>query len=339
MKKFLTIAFILASFFFLGPGKALAVTTGYEPFGHLTPIGTGQGFCDPAIALPIDGVTISAGQGSTTTCGASLQFDAPPVGSTSGQFIHFAITGSVSPGSSGIENELFIEKSAGAVNEFTFWADGFFSGNVEPVGVGTSLSTSYYTIPITSLKDGTCGSNTGFAANCVLEWAAPGNNRPYNVDGIEMYWDNNATAGAQLLPGAATQNYNSIYSTITLGNCGVDVGCILLNVFGIDSVYATAQFNDLKNSFNTKVPFAYVNAALAVNLTNTATSTAVPSFTFNIATQTGNLSYPHTFTYTDSSNNNNMFTIFNYFRDFISVCLYALLVLFFVMVSRRLFTQ
>jgi len=336
MKKFLTIAFILASFFLLGSStKAYAVTTGYEPFSTL--VGTsGTGFCDPAIGLPIDGVTISGGT-TSTTCGPSMQFENPPVGSTSGQFIHFAITGSVSPGSSGVENKLQIIR--GATTEYTFWADGFFSGNVEPVGVGTTLSTAYYTIPITSLADGGCSTNVTFASNCIIFWGASSNNRTFIDDGIEMYWDNNATAGAQLLPGAATQNYNSIYSTTSLGTCGVDVGCILLNVFGIDSVYATAQFNNLKSSFDTHVPFAYVNAALAVNLSNTATSTAVPSFTFNIATQTGNLSYPHTFTYTDSSNNNNMFKIFGYFRDFISVCLYALLVLFFIMVSRRLFTQ
>lgn len=335
MKKYLSIGIILASFFFLGTAKVQAVSIGYQPFGSMTHV-TGTGFCDPAIILPIDSVTQSAGINASTPCGASIDFNNPPVGSTSGQFAHFVVSGSVSPGSTGEENELAIMH--GATTEYTFWADGFFSGNVEPVGLGTSLSTAYYTIPKTSFADSNCDSNTKFASNCFIFWGASSNNRTFNVDGIEMYWDDNATSSAQLLPGAPKTNYNSIYSSTTLSNCGVDVGCILLNVFGIDSVYSTAQFNDLKNSFNSKVPFAYVNAALNVDLSNTATSTAVPNFTFNIATQTGSLSYPHTFTYIDSSNNNAMSTMFGYFRSFVSVVLYALLVLFFIMVSRRIFT-
>ncbi len=76
-------------------------------------------------------------------------------------------------------------------------------------------------------------------------------------------------------------------------------------IFGINQTVATQRFYSIKNKMNNKAPFAYINSALAVDLSNVSTTSAVPTLSIPITHTTGvSASLPTSMEWDDSTQQN-----------------------------------
>jgi hypothetical protein len=124
----------------------------------------------------------------------------------------------------------------------------------------------------------------------------------------------------------------------------LDIACNVINgltnavnwLFGMPTHFASDQFTLVTTDLNEKVPFAYINAVFSTDVSNTASSTAIPSFTLPFA---GGTILGHTISIPTTSYNFNSETgdALAQLRPYLNYGLYALLLGYFIYLAHSIF--